>query len=298
MMMPDAPATPPANAFNYGDAWAARLAFVRAKLAEAPHRARQLLAALKRQERHFWLRTQTGGPPAWVRHAAPADATLWPPGQAMQRSTSIRGEFLQVPSYAEFRTAELLGDLAAHYGPFDVIAEFGCGSGRNLFELHDELGDSQVRYVGGEFATSGIELAQEIARHHEAGDRFTFAPFDHTKPDPALIGPARKALLLTVHSIEQVHRLPLDYFHRLAAAAPAVVGIHIEPFGFQVNAGLGPATRHQARQFAERRWNTNLHHALRRAEADGVIAIDRLELECFLPDDASNPSSLAIWHRI
>jgi len=285
-------------AFNYDDAWAARLAFVREKLAQGPHRARQLLAALKRQERHFWLSTQPDHPPAWMRHVFPADAALWPPGQAQQRSTSIKGEFVEVPSYAEFRTAELLGDLAVHYGPFDVIAEFGCGSGRNLFELYDELADPDIRYVGGEFATSGIELAREIARHHEAHDRFTFAAFDHTRPDLSLIGPARRALVMTVHSIEQVHRLPLDYFHQLAAAAPEVVGIHIEPFGFQVNAALGLATRHQTQHFAKRRWNGNLHHALRRAEADGVIAVDRLDLECFLPEDAANPSSLAIWRRI
>ncbi len=298
MTTSDSDAKPLAIAFSYDDAWSARLAFVRSKLAKAPHDSRQLLAALKRQERHFWLRTHPGAPPVWVPHNIIADAALWPSGQARQRTTSIGGEFQQVPSYAEFRTAQLLGDLAALYGPFDVIAELGSGSGRNLFELHDELADPQVSYVGGELAASGIELAREIARHHEACDRFTFGPFDHTKPDLSLIGSAQRALLLTVHSIEQVHRLPLDYFHRLAAAAPVVVGIHIEPFGFQVDAGLGPATRRQARCFAERRWNTNFHHTLRRAEADGVIAVDHVQLECFLPDDAVNPSSLAIWHRL
>lgn len=284
--------------FNYDDAWAIRLDFIRRKLAQGTFNARQLLAALKRQDRHFLLGTRANGPPAWLRQTFPADTPLWPSGQAQQRMTSIKGEFLTVPSYAEFRTAELLGDLALHYGPFDVIAELGCGSGRNLFELYDELADPRVRYVGGEFAASGIELAREIASRHEARDRFTFEAFDHTRPDLSLIGPAGKALLLTVHSIEQVHRLPLDYFHRLAAAAPAVIGIHIEPFGFQVDAALGPATRHHVNHFARRRWNSNLHHVLRRAEADGVIAVDHVELECFLPIDATNPSSLAIWHRI
>lgn len=288
---------PKAKGFDYDDAWGMRLALVRQKLADGPCQARQLLAALRRQHRHFNLGTRRDGPPAWLRKTPSPGAPLWPDGSEQARMTSIKGQVLPVPSYARFRIEEFLGDCALRFGPFDAIVELGCGPGTHLFTLYDELADPRVRYIGGELALSGIELARLIASHHEAGERFAFMPFDHTKPDLSIVGDARRIMVFTAHSIEQVHRLPGDYFHRLAAAAPEVVGIHIEPFGFQVNASLGPATRHQARAFATRRWNANLHHVLRRAEADGILAVDYVDLECLLPEDAHNPSSIAVWHR-
>lgn len=283
--------------FDYDDAWSARLALVREKIAAGEDKARYLLAALQRQERFFTLWTKPGVPPAWGPRQVEPGVEIWPSGNRMWRPTSLRGIFAWVPAYAEFRVGALLADIAESRGPFDVIAELGCGYGRNLFDLYDVNPDRQVRYVGGEYMESGIELGREIASRHEAASRFSFAHFDHMRPDLALIGPARRALVVTVHSIEQIHRLPVDYFHRLAQAAPEVVGVHIEPFGFQANANLGAATREQVKLFASRRWNSNMHHIVRRAEADGVIAVDQITLECFLPTDPTNPSSLLVWHR-
>jgi len=284
--------------FNYDDAWSARLALVREKIAAGEDKARYLLAALQRQERFFTLWTKSGAPPSWVPREIAPDSEIWPSGNRMWRASSLRGMFAWVPAYAQFRVDELLADIAESRGPFDVIAELGCGYGRNLFDLHDVNPDRHVRYVGGEYMASGIALAREIAGRHEAGERFAFAHFDHTRPDLSLIGEARRALIVTVHSIEQINRLPTDYFHRLAQAAPEVVGVHIEPFGHQANPTLGAATREQVKLFAKRRWNSNMHHIARRAEADGVIAIDQVSLECFLPTDPINPSSLLVWHRI
>lgn len=283
--------------FDYGDAWAARLELVRKKIAEGENKARYLLAALQRQERFFTLWTRPGSGPTWAPRKIEPGAELWPPGNRVWRPTSLRGLFAWVPSYAEFRIDLLLADMAASHGPFDVIAELGCGYGRNLFNLIDVNPDRQVRYVGGEYMASGVELALQIAACHEARERFSFAHFDHTNPDMSLIGPARRALIVTVHSIEQVLRLPTDYFHRLAQAAPEVVGIHIEPFGHQVNPALGPMTREQVKMFASRRWNSNMHNIAHRAEADGAIAIDQVSLDCFLPLDPYNASSLLVWHR-
>lgn len=291
----DAP--PAGGGFSYDDAWSARLSLVREKIAAGESNARYLLAALQRQERFYTLWTKPGAPPSWGRRQVPASAETWPSGNQMWRPSSLRGNFAWLPAYAEFRVGTLLADIAETHGPFDVIAELGCGYGRNLFDLYDAHPDRAVRYVGGEYMSSGIELGREIASRHEGGDRFTFAHFDHVRPDLSLIGSARRAMIVTVHSIEQVHRLPTDYFHRLAEAAPEVVGVHIEPFGYQVNANLGAATREQVKYFTKRRWNMNLHHVLRRAEGDGVIAVDQIALECFLPTDPINPSSLAVWHR-
>lgn len=285
------------NGFDYDDAWSARLALVREKIAQGEDKARYLLAALQRQERFFTLWTKPGSPPSWAPRRIEPGTETWPAGNRMWRPTSLRGIFAWAPAYAEFRIGALLADIAESHGPFDVIAELGCGYGRNLFDLHDANPDRRVRYVGGEYMASGIELAREIAARHEAAERFTFAHFDHMQPDLSLIGSARRAMMVTVHSIEQIHRLPIDYFHRLAQAAPEVFGIHIEPFGQQINPTLGPMTREQVKMFAKRRWNGNMHHVARRAEADGVITIDQISLDCFLPLDPYNASSLLVWHR-
>lgn len=293
-----APPHPPVQEFRYDEGWAARLALVRASIAAGERNPRRLIAMLRRRDRHLilWNRVREGGT-HWMRRKVEAGAETWPTGLQAWQLTSYKGNFLKVPTYADFQIAALLAELAEIYGPFDVIVELGCGYGRNLFEMIDQYDDDRVRYVGGELAPSGIELAREIAALHEAGDRFSFAPFDHMQPDFSLIGAAQRVLILTVHSIEQVHRLPTDYFHRLAGAAPEVVGIHIEPFGFQVNPTLGPATVEQIKFFTTRRWNNNMHRVLRRAEADGALVVDHVALECFLPADAINQSSLAIWHR-
>lgn len=283
--------------FDYSDAWAARLELVREKISAGETEARYLLAALERQERFFLLWTKPGMPPAWGPRPVEPDAETWPSGNGIWQATSLRGNLARVPSYAEFRIDLLLADLAATYGPFDVIAELGCGYGRNLFKLYDANPDRQVRYVGGEYMASGIELAKEISSRHEAGARFNFCHFDHMQPDLSPIGQAQRAMIVTVHSIEQIHRLPRDYFHRLAQAAPEVIGVHVEPFGHQVDPALGPMTREQVKFAAERRWNSNMHNLARRAEADGAIAIDQISLDCFMPRDPFNASSLLVWHR-
>lgn len=290
----------PGAAFNYDAAWGARLKLVQDWVGAGVRDSHHLLAALHRQERSHEIWVDSRGDAVWRPRAAAADdSPTWPGGAPLMRPTSLKGRPLEVPLYAKFSIGALMADLARYYGPFDAVVELGCGHGRNLFELFDELYDQDdLAYVGGELADTGLELCRVIARHHRAPQRFTFARFDHTRPEMSLVPPAtQRLLILTVHSIEQVRRLPLDYFHILSAAAPKVVGVHVEPFGFQVDAGFGPATRAQAQFFAERRWNTNFVHALRRAETDGAVAVEARELECFLPVDPANPSSLAVWRK-
>lgn len=54
--------------------------------------------------------------------------------------------------------------LVKYLTPGAVVIEYGCGNGRNLFYL--KLKYPQVRYIGYELSTSGVELARTAAVHY------------------------------------------------------------------------------------------------------------------------------------
>lgn len=99
--------------------------------------------------------------------------------------------------------------------------------------------------------------------------------FDHNDPDLSFLKGAERVLLFSCHSIEQVRRLPDDYFEKLARAAPLVTGLHFETFGFQLSGGDDVSVRHRA--FIERRmWNQNMVECLKKAEGKGLLSIRHL----------------------
>jgi len=179
-------------------------------------------------------------------------------------------------------------------GGFDTVVELGAGYGLNLFRLHHALGNPPLRYIAAEYTESGRRLCDRLAKL-DGSMAVETAFINHKQPDLGFLKSARKALIFTCHSIEQVARIPDDYFAVLAAAAPEVLGVHFEPFGFQVACDR-PLTRRQKEFFDEKHWNGNLHACLRAAEAAGTITVRDVELECFAAQ-SDNPTSLAVWEK-
>jgi SAM-dependent methyltransferase len=223
----------------------------------------------------------------------PKEQEMGPAGVPFLRASSFRGNHALIPFHATDNLADFIVDYIDEKGPFDAIIELGCGYGRNLFNIFYGGGPQDTRYYGGELTESGVAIAREIAALDPAMNA-SFFPFDYL--DPALaIAPAERALVFTVHSIEQVCQIDARLFGVIASAARCVDCIHFEPFGFQL-AELGPASQEHRNQAIENNWNVNFAAALQEARQAHGLQISCLITELSLPIDPHNPTSLAIWH--
>ena len=177
------------------------------------------------------------------------------------------------------------------FGPFDTVAELGAGYGLNLFRLSDYF-SPPPRYIAAEISAAGRDFCGNL-NDLEGAKIVEPQPFDHREPDLSFVGGAQSLLLITCHSIEQVQFLPQDYFGLLTAAAPRVVGIHFEPFGFQADTSTDRLQRH--REFIHAHgFNEDFYNRLNEAERDGHLRIKKIELEK-LDHQYENPTSMAVW---
>lgn len=176
---------------------------------------------------------------------------------------------------------------------FDAIVELGAGYGRALIEIYFQGGPSRARYIGAEFTRSGRELMSEFLKLAPALS-FKTAFFDHNRPDLSFLGKkTKRVLIFTHHSIEQVKTLPDNFFSVLAAAAPRVVGVHFEPFGFQLAPESAMSKAH-AEFVARKYYNSNFLSALKAAEERKTLRIRHLAANVINPQ-GENPTSVAVW---
>ncbi len=182
----------------------------------------------------------------------------------------------------------------------DAIVELGAGYGLGLLRLaqvlrmpvFDGSPKRDIPLYMAEYTESGRALCAAFLKKANA-PAMSLHPIDHKAPDVSFLAGRNKPLISTIHSIEQVERLPDDYFHTLAAAAPNVRGFHLEPVGFQFDQNT-EARREHATYTAEQGWNQNFADVLRKAEADGVITVDTVDLDAFVIHE-SNPAALVTW---
>lgn len=276
----------------YEGAWSIRASYLRGLIAAGESNIPRLLRRFDAFERKHRVKANGDGL-RFERTVWPKEQEVGPAGVPLLRASSFRGNHALIPFHATDNLADFIVDYIDEKGPFDAIIELGCGYGRNLFSIFYGGGPQDARYYGGELTESGVAIAHEIAALDPAM-KASFFPFDYL--DPALaIAPAERALVFTVHSIEQVCQIDARLFGVIAAAARRVDCIHFEPFGFQL-AELGPASREHRTQAIENNWNVNFAAALQEARQAQGLQISCLITELSLPIDPHNPTSLAIWH--
>lgn len=218
---------------------------------------------------------------------------MLPTGVPAFRVTSVRGKPTIVPYY------ENLMDFVVDYcrdKSFDAIVELGSGYGRNLIELFYRGGPKDIPYYAAEFTDSGVEASRMLAGIAKDMTLESFH-FDHREPDLAPIKERGRLLIFTVHSIEQVNLLPKNYFKRLAGHARRTHGIHFEPFGFQVADAPNDVSEAQRNWIIERGWNLDFASALMSNRDQGEIEVTYLAKDAMGGEDASNPTSLAVWQK-
>lgn len=179
---------------------------------------------------------------------------------------------------------------------YDAIVELGSGYGRNLFEIYYNGGPGNVRYFAAEYTESGRAMTESLSALDD-GLSLETVFFDHRNPDLSFLAPHdfKKVFLFSCHSIEQVSEIPDSYFPGLAGVAPQVLGVHFEPFGFQVSPETELAKEH--REFIlHHEYNLNLFERLNQAAVDGVLEIRYLAKDIIAPH-LENPTSVAVWEK-
>ncbi len=234
----------------------------------------------------------------WIERSEVTDqpaadkGSRFPGGRPMMRDSSFRGNGCLVPRFSDPGYPALLADLMEHCGPFDAVVEIGSGWGRNLFDIFYHSAWPGP-YFGGELTSGGRQLATRLSPL-AGGMEVSFHAYDHTQPDLSFIGARQNVLVYSVHSLEQVAMLGDDFFDRLCSFAPKMTGVHIEPFGFQIEQP-GPLTQQHAVVNRERGWNQDFAKTLHSAQDRGIVQIDSIAAEIFLSSDITNPSSFAMW---
>ena len=278
----------------YEAAWAYRADAIDKMIKDGEHQPLRLIRRLAALEsRSTLIHYKSSGVTALVPKLYPGHDES-PDGCPSFMTTSLRGKYVRVPfHYGSTPTSDYLSDYIEKNGPYDAIIELGCGYGRNLIELYYGGGPKGINYIGGELTSSGRRLAAILA---DLDKDFSaqFLKFDHTLPDMSHFPTFKRPLIFTVHSIEQVHKLSLEFFRIVSKAAPDVTCLHFEPFGFQV-ADLGVVTRRHRELIISKNWNINMASLLKEASASGLIRLHYVATEIFFSRDPLNPTSLAIW---
>lgn len=276
----------------YDRAWGLRADYLRGLIAAGEQNVPRLLRRFDAYERKHRVRW-SGNNLAFEPIRWPEEQAIGPAGVPLLRPSSFRGNVAVLPFHATDNIADFLVDYIDATGPYDAIVELGCGYGRHLFQVYYGGGPQAARYYGGELTETGYAIAREIAALDPAMKAEFFA-FDYLEPALA-IEPVERALVFTVHSIEQVCQIDPRLFSVIAGVARHVDCVHFEPFGFQV-AELGDTSRAQRVQATENSWNLNFAEALREAQQAIGLRVSCLITELSLPIDPQNPTSLAIWH--
>ena len=275
----------------YEGAWAIRAQIIQQMIEEGERHPYRLIKRLEAQERRKRLQRTDAGGFAWAPRALEGEALL-PCGTPAFRKCSLRGDFVTVSYHTTPNLHNVIVDYIAETGPYDAVVELGCGYGRNIFEMWYQGAPARMRYYGGEYTDSGVAIARELAALEPALDA-TFFHCDHTAPDFSSIPRLPRALVFTMHSIEQVKVISPSWFEEAASIADEVVGLNFEPFGFQFG-DLGQASRLHRAAAEKRDWNQNFGHALLAARNAGLITLDTIMQEVFIGAE-DNPTSLAIW---
>jgi len=203
------------------------------------------------------------------------------PISAKAELCTVLGKELELPrSFAWSGSAGYFADLVieACGEATQTVVELGSGWGRCLFDVWLRGGPRRARYYGLEMTETGRDCAETIAAI-EPDLTFHSLPYDFTAPDYTAIERSSRAVVFSDFSICVVPRIPREVFTGLRALADEVVGLTIEPFGWQIGDQL-QGRRGSSSVYAEKHdYNRNVWPLLRELEEEGFLAIDFLEPE-------------------
>ena len=279
----------------YEKAWAFRAKFLESELQSGAN-ALQAIKELEKKERGYTLGVNdTTGEVLYMKKEISDDEPhIKDTNIALYSKRGFNGNIIILPKHTSYDFRTLLIDLIDATGPYDAIIELGCGYGRNLFEIFYGGGPREVKYIGGEFTKSGVEIAQKLAKKAPKM-KTEFFHFNHLEPKLPFKKPFKRAFVFTCHSIEQVMQINENWFDEVVKAGEFVRGAHLEPFGFQLK-NSGPLSDMHKDFMIQNSWNINFAEVLRQALERKIIKDEQIFLEMGVTPDV-NVGSLAFWSK-
>jgi hypothetical protein len=182
--------------------------------------------------------------------------------------------------------------LAACATEPQLVVELGSGWGRNLFSIWLSGGPADATYVGAEYTGAGRRAAARIAAL-EPALRFESIPFDYHAPDLSALPRVDRAVVITVHSVEQIPHVRQEVIESIRGLAGDVECLHFEPVGWQAGDAERTGTSQEAAEAHD--YNRNLLSLLREAEAREEIEIVAIDPEVVGAGTVRNATTLAHW---
>lgn len=178
------------------------------------------------------------------------------------------------------------------------IVELGAGYGRNLIELRHHFQRPDLALIGAEYTQSGRDAMEFFNASFPDLTPVQTAFTDHRLASFPFIPGKDKVLVFSCHSLEQVEKLPLDFFVNLAASAEDITGVHIEPFGFQaVPRRAWNHSHYDHNAFIRSKdYNLNMWTCLEHAVREQAITITGVALNASFAQP-ENPSSVVVWKK-
>jgi hypothetical protein len=188
----------------------------------------------------------------------------------------------------------------------DVIVELGSGWGVNLFNIWLQGGPRGIPYYALDISGFGRMATYRLAAFANGMD-CRQRHFNYYEPDSLSCLPLyERALVFTVHSIEQIPKISPDIFKELLNRLRYVRGCHFEPVGWQLEkavielgSGWGVMSSDlAAHRYAEAHdYNRNLIPVLERLEREGALSIQSTTPNVSVVN-AENPTMLVEWESV
>ena len=172
-----------------------------------------------------------------------------------------------------------------------LVLELGSGWGRNLLLCWLAGAPAGARYVAAEYTEAGRRASERLAAL-DPRVRFSSLPFDYRAADFSSLEPVEHAVVYSVHSVEQVDRVPVETIDAVRGLAQRVTCLHFEPVGWQL--GDGERTGSSAGYAEKHDYNRNLVELLRGEAAEGRLRIDA-ELPEVLGLNPRNATTVVAW---
>ncbi len=175
----------------------------------------------------------------------------------------------------------------------EAIIEIGSGYGRNLFWTWLYGAPKNIKFFGLEFTESG-RIAADTLASMEKGINYKSLSFNYYKPNFDFLSSIKgHVIFVTVHSIEQIPKLDIEFFKKIIELKNNVDCIHFEPIGWQIKPNK--FKRGSSKQYAKMNdYNTNLFPLIQELQEKKLISIQEI-LPNFICINPKNGTSVLSW---
>jgi len=183
---------------------------------------------------------------------------------------------------------------------YDTVIELGSGWGRNMFYYKSLLPNLEFSIFMGEYTPGGIAAGNAIKNKYFTNKNIYQYHFNYNAPElffekVKMNKKIERCIVTSFWSVEQITHITPKLFDEILAIAPHIVGIHIEPIGWQIsNKSLMKENVDGYRSY----YNKNFYSILRRLEEAGKIKIKSIKLDFFNFGEAQSCGTLIIWEKI